>query len=323
MNDPEVSIVIPAYLSHETIGDSLETLRGQTFRDFETIVVDSSPDARSETIVRSQFPEVLFFRSPVRLLPHAARNQGAVRARGKLLVFTDPDVSFPPRWLEELVESHHRSGHTVSGAIDCFGDAWLDRGVHLCKFSKWLPGGRPRLTDCAPTANLLVSRALYEAIGGFEDDEFLGDLLFSWEATRRAAALRFEPAAVVFHHHRHRLGSFLAERFERGILFAGVRLRWYGERRRVALFYLAVSLLPIRLVRILSLMAGQSVRAGWAGRYLATFPVAAAGQVASLAGESLGYLRFLLRPRVARPRRAAVSDPSQGSSAVVPKRRAS
>jgi len=299
MKSPQVSVIIPAYLSHDTIAFCLQTLRAQTYRDFETIVVDSSPDARSEGVVRSGFPEVLFIRSPKRLLPHAARNRGAAQARGCLFVFTDPDVSFDSHWLEALVRSHRGSGGPISGAIDCFGSRWLDRGVHLCKFSKWLPGGSPRPTDCAPTANLLVTRALFEAIGGFRDEEFLGDLIFSWEARHRGERLRFEPAAVVFHEHRHWIGSFLRERFERGILFAGVRMRWLGSRRRTALFYLAVSVLPIRYPRILALVAGQAWRAGWHRRYLSTFPLFAAGHAASLAGECLGYLRFLLGHRTA------------------------
>jgi len=299
MKSPEVSVIIPAYHSQDTIAFCLQTLRAQTYRDFETIVVDSSPDARSEEIVRSGFPEVLFIRSPKRLLPHAARNKGAAQARGSLFVFTDPDVSFDSRWLEALVRSHRGSGGPISGAIDCLGSRWLDGGVHLCKFSKWLPGGSPRLIDCAPTANLLVTRAVYEAIGGFRDEEFLGDLIFSWEARRRGERLQFEPAAVVFHEHRHRVGSFLRERFERGILFAGVRMRWLGSRRRTALFYLAVSVLPIRYPRILALVAGHAWRAGWRRRYLSTFPLFAAGHAASLAGESLGYLRFLFDRRTA------------------------
>lgn len=296
---PEVSVIIPAYRSHETIAACLATLRGQTYRAFETIVVDSSPDERCAAIVRQHFPEVRFLHHTTRLLPHAARNRGAALARGRLLIFTDPDVSFEARWLESLVRSYRESGHVIAGAIECNGTRWLDRGVHLCKFSKWLSAGRPRPTDCAPTANLLVARTLYEEIGGFLDEEFLGDLLFSWEAIRRGETLRFEPAAVVFHHHRHGLRSFLAERFERGVLFAGARTRWHRERRSTALFYLAVSVLPIRLLRILALVAGQTGRAGlpWFGRYLAMFPVVVAGHAVSLAAESIGYARCLLRRR--------------------------
>ena len=304
---PEVSVVIPAYLSQETLEDCLLSLRGQSHPSFETIVVDSSPDDRCAAIVE-KFPEARLIRHPGRLLPHGARNRGAAAARGEILVFTDPDVSFDARWLERLVRRHRQGAAVVSGAIDCRGGRWLDRGVHLCKFSKWLPAGSVRPVDCAPTANLLVSRPLFDALGGFPDDEFLGDLVFSWRAMERGETLWFEPSAAVSHHHLHGIRSFLAERYERGILFAGVRTRWHRERRSVALFYLAVTVLPIRLTRILFLVAGHSIRAGlaWSGRYLATFPVVAAGHAASLAGEALGYARCVLRSRES----AAVGEPA-------------
>lgn len=60
------------------------------------------------------------------------------------------------------------------------------------------------------------------------------------------------------------------------------------------------SLLPVRLPRILALVALHAARAGWTGRLLATLPVVAAGHAATLAGESAAYLRRLL----ARPRRS-------------------
>jgi len=296
MGGPEVSVIIPAYRSQETIASCLETLGAQTYRDFETIVVDSSPDEGCEVIAQ-RFPDVVLLRHPTRLFPQAARNRGAAVARGRLLVFTDSDVSFDRRWLEILVQSHREKGGVISGAIDCFGKGWLDSGVHLCKFSKWLPGGARRPTDCAPTANLLVTRALYDAIGGFRDEGFVGDVTFSWQACKLGEQLRFEPAAAVFHHHHHRIAPFVRERFKRGFLFSGVRTRWHNNRRRIALFYLVVSVLPIRLGRILLLVAGQAWRAGWTRRYLSSFPVLALGWAAWLAGESVGYARFLLGHR--------------------------
>jgi len=45
--DPPVtraSVVVPAYHSDATIGGMLDGLRGQTFVDFELIVVNSSPE---------------------------------------------------------------------------------------------------------------------------------------------------------------------------------------------------------------------------------------------------------------------------------------
>jgi len=84
MASVEVSVVLPAWNSHETVAACLESLRSQTFRQFETIVVDSSPGRETEEIVLSRFCDVRYHRSPRRLLPHAARNLGAGLARGSI-----------------------------------------------------------------------------------------------------------------------------------------------------------------------------------------------------------------------------------------------
>jgi len=48
---PRASVIAPAYHSDATIHAFLDGLSGQTFRDFETIVVNSSPEGRTRTIV--------------------------------------------------------------------------------------------------------------------------------------------------------------------------------------------------------------------------------------------------------------------------------
>jgi len=295
MSIPEVSVIIPAYRSHRTIAGCLRALGTQTFADFEAVVIDSSPDTESERIVREEFPEVRFERSQRRLLPHAARNRGVEIARGELLVFSDPDVYADPEWLETLVASHRTTGGIAVGAIACHGQGWVDLGSHLCKFSKWLPGGCPREVDNAPTANLLSPRRLFVEIGGFPGDLLLGDASFSWKARSLGHVLWFEPRAVVVHDHGQTLREMLEERYRRGVLFGQLRADFYGHRRAQHLFYLLVTVLPVRLPRILTLIAAHCWRAGRLPDFVSTLPVVALGQSAWLAGECRSYARLLLR----------------------------
>ena len=64
---PKASVIIPAYFSHKVIATCLQALRGQPFRDFETIVVNSSPEEDTRRLVTREFPEVLFEQSSTRL----------------------------------------------------------------------------------------------------------------------------------------------------------------------------------------------------------------------------------------------------------------
>jgi GT2 family glycosyltransferase len=288
---PLLSVVIPAWQSHATIAGCLKALAGQSFQDFETIVVDSSPGEETERIVTEGFPQVRFEHSRQRLLPHAARNRGAELAQGRLLVFTDPDCYARPDWLERLLEAYRRTRGTVVGALACHGPGWREQGLHLCKFSKWLPAGDLRPVDMSPTANMLISRDDFLEAGGFPGEQMLGDVVLSWTLQDGGRRLWLSPDAVVAHHHTQSFREFLTERLVRGKMYGHLRSPRLRKRRGAFTVYLLATILPVRLTRILGLVAGHAVRARQGGLFLATLPIVAAGHAAALAGEAAAYLR--------------------------------
>ena len=290
---PLVSIVIPTFKSEGTVRGCLEAIKRQTFTDLEVVVVDSSPDNRTGEIL-DEISWVRTIRSPQRLLPHEARNVGVREARSETLIFSDPDVYAAPDWVEKLYAAHRETdGGTVAGAVACHGHRWLDRGIHLCKYSKWMPGGVRRPVDCLTTANAVIDRRRFEEVGGFRGDLMHGDALLGWELLR-TRPIWFEPGAVVAHHHLSSFEDFLRERYTRGIDFGLLRAEWSRLDRSGLAKFLVVTALPVRLARILVLVAGHSFRAGCGRDYFTTLPVMAAGHTAALAGEAVAYSRLLL-----------------------------
>jgi GT2 family glycosyltransferase len=290
---PRVSVVIAAYGSHATIARCLESLEAQTCQDFELIVIDSSPDDRTADVVRARFPNVNYWHSPTRLYPHAARNEGARRASAQILVFTDPDIYARPDWLQQMLQAHGETRAAVVGAINCYGACWLDRGIHIAKFSKWLPGGSRREVDMGPTATLLVRRSDYDAANGFSDDLILGDIEFSWTLRARGRALIFEPRAVVEHHHIQSFRQFFLERWNRGIMYGDLRSEHRADGGLGLLGWFLVTALPVRFARNAALVTVQCSKASRLRELAATAPVVAAGYAASLGGEAFAYAHRL------------------------------
>ena len=290
-----VSVIIGAYRASSTIGFCLEGLRAQTYRDFEIVVVDSSPDDETAAIV-SAFPEARLERSATRLYPHEARNRGVALSRGELIVFHDADVVAKPDWLETLVAAYDRTSQVIVGAIGCHGRDLRHWGFHLCKFSKFLPSRAMRVIDTAPTANLLVARKDFERVGGMRGERYVADVELGRALESIGRQLTFAGAAVVHHRHTQSVREFLNERYLRGKIYGHMRSGWMRKRSTIAL-YLAVSVLPIRLVKIAGHVLAHSMRAGELGWFLVTWPLVMAGHAASVAGESVSYLRaFLTRP---------------------------
>jgi glycosyltransferase involved in cell wall biosynthesis len=292
---PPYSVIVPAFRSHETIERCLHTLEAQIGLDaaYEIIVIDSSPDALTEKLIRQKFPQMTYHHSADRLLPHAARNRGAAMARGNMLIFTDPDAYADPCWLASLAAAHTEHGGAVAGSIDCYGRRWLDVGCHLCKYDFWLSGGSARAVSIAATVSFLCPRALYDELGGFPDDLMCGDIAFTQTLTRTGHRLIFAPDAVVEHHHLHAWRDVWHGRFLNGQDFARMRLRtegWSGVR---LIWEMLIAILLLRLLKNVGRVAINATRAGWGGWFIATLPLVLIGQITWLLGEASIYFRRL------------------------------
>jgi GT2 family glycosyltransferase len=293
MSMPRVSIIIPAYFSHDTLAECLNALRSQTYRDFEICLVNSSPETITEALVGRQFPEVNFHQSPTRLYPHAARNLAIERSRGELLVLTDPDCRAHPDWLEKLVAAHDAGHLVVGGAMGLASDRWFEQGAHLTKFSWLLSGLPPGPRWIVPSANALYPRSLFEQIGPMDGELFCGDALLAWRAADAGAAPWFEPAAIVEHRHEGNLVSFFQLRFRRGREFAQARIAFEGwSRAKAAVHALCV---PMLVLLTLQRSGSDAFRAGWGRRYVLTLFVQGVAQTGWCLGEAIEQARAALR----------------------------
>jgi glycosyltransferase involved in cell wall biosynthesis len=303
VNSPRVSVIIPAFNSADTIAECLGALRQQTFRDFEVIIVNSSPDETSD-IVRREFPEVFLHQAAHRLLPHAARNRGAKHARGEILVFSDPDCRAHGDWLERIVAAQDAGHELVCGAIDLRDTAsWFERGVHLAKYSfrsSALPAGP---TWIAGTANACCSRALWNEIGPFDGEHFSGDAQFSWRAAERGHVPWFEPSAIVEHRYSDSLHDLIRERFLRGEDFARARSE-FEQWSRARSFASAVAF-PAAITVVLARELRDAMNIRWMRTLIASLPLQIVAHGAWILGESRAYTRYAMqsaaRPAVVEP----------------------
>ena len=85
----KVSVIIPVYNEEKVIGDCLDSLAKQTYKDLEIIVVDDgSTDNTFGVISKFQTPNYkLQILKQHHLGPGIARNLGAKHATGQTLVF--------------------------------------------------------------------------------------------------------------------------------------------------------------------------------------------------------------------------------------------
>ena len=93
----ETSVIIPVYNEEKSIGNCLISLAKQTVKTEILVVDDGSTDA---TV--SKITGCVLLKQKHRG-PGAARNLGASKARGDILVFVDADMEFEPDFIEKLI----------------------------------------------------------------------------------------------------------------------------------------------------------------------------------------------------------------------------
>jgi glycosyltransferase involved in cell wall biosynthesis len=176
---PHVSIIVPAFNAERYIGTCLASVFGQTYRDYELIVVDDgSTDQTREAIVAAGGP-VRYISQPNQG-PAAARNSGIAAARGELVCFLDADDSWFPDKLEHQVEFLTR--HRDVGLLFADEEEFDDQGVHchsLVSTSRFFPaiaaggtldGAFQKLLEenFIPTSTVMIRKACFEACGQFD-----------------------------------------------------------------------------------------------------------------------------------------------------------
>jgi len=115
---PLVSVVMPVYNREKYVAHAIESILGQTFTDFELIIVDDGSRDRSPEIIREyerRDDRVRFLRQGCNMGVASARNCGIDDAGGEFLAFMDSDdVSLPTRLEQQL---HFLKQHPEIGAV--------------------------------------------------------------------------------------------------------------------------------------------------------------------------------------------------------------
>jgi glycosyltransferase involved in cell wall biosynthesis len=143
---PRVSVIMPFFASVQFITEAIESVRAQSFQDWELLLCDDGSSDGSTLIARG-YAELDPAR--VRWLQHAGhenrgasatRNVGIAHARGDLIAFLDADDVWLPRKLEEqvaLLDAQQTADALVGSTEFWFGwtsraeDARLDHVVRI------------------------------------------------------------------------------------------------------------------------------------------------------------------------------------------------
>ncbi len=101
--NPRLAIVIPTWNRKELLLECLASLQAQTFREFETIVVDDGSTDGTAGMIEHEYPAVRLVRLPENCGFCVAANTGIRRAPRELVMLLNNDMTLEPDCLAHLI----------------------------------------------------------------------------------------------------------------------------------------------------------------------------------------------------------------------------
>ena len=103
MNIPCISIVMPLYNKEAEVQRSINSVRAQTFKEFEIIVINDGSTDKGPKIVKSFNDPRMRVIDQANAGVSAARNRGIAEAQADLIAFLDADDEWAPDFLETII----------------------------------------------------------------------------------------------------------------------------------------------------------------------------------------------------------------------------
>ena len=181
---PRFSVTIPAYNAESTLAETVDSVRAQTFTDWELVIVDDGSTDSTLALAES-----FAAKDPrIRVVSQENRGSGgayntAVRnTRSDLIVMLSADDLLLPEHLEKfdafIAENPDAAIFSSGGYYD------YDDGVReLCGLHKqWADPSTCATPDllraCFFNMGAVYRKEIFDAVGGFREDIFAEDYLF-------------------------------------------------------------------------------------------------------------------------------------------------
>lgn len=298
---PTLSVIIVAWNIRELLLPCLEALyerAGGVF--FEVLVVDNASSDGTADAIRRQFPDVVVIENHENVGFPKANNQALRLARGRYILFLNPDTEVGPGTIEACVSELERDpGIGVVGCrldlpdgriqYDCARNPYLLR--HLAAELLWLHTLFPRSrvfahhlignwdhrdtrdVEAICGAFMMVRRSVAEALGGLPDELFMyhEDTAFCLRVRRAGWRIRYLADVWTKHHFQQSTGKSRARIY---LLECEGKVRLIREGQGPVHAAVARGLFAVRsVVRAIVAAVGSAVAlVPWFDRLIARYP---------------------------------------------------
>ncbi len=268
------SVIVPSYNSARTLPGCIKALLSQNIsrNDYEIIVVDDGSTDNTRAVMKSFTDKNKNIRYVYQKNkgPAAARNLGARKSRGSILLFTDSDCVPERSWIREMVKPFQDS--KIVGVAGAYGknleNSVISRFVTYEIEDRYKKMKKMQEIDFIGTYAAAYRKREFFKTGGFDESFKTAsgeDPALSFEMTKYGK-LVFQPSAHVAHHHPNTLKKLLKQKYKTGYwrvpLYRKYPKKIFKHSYTPKIFYFELALLGLTLLLlILSLISWNKILA--------------------------------------------------------------
>ena len=219
------SIIVPVFNRPDEVDELLQSLVGQTLKDFEVVIVEDGSEKPCKDVCDKYAGKIdLKYFMKKNSGPGQSRNYGAERANGEYLIVLDSDVVLPEGYLKAVDDELRREPADAFGGPDCAHDSFTEtqKAISYSMTSFFttggIRGGKKKLDKFYPCSfNMGIRRDVYMRLGGFSKMRFGEDIDFSIRIFKAGCKCRLFPEAWVWHKRRTDMRKFFRQVYNSGI----------------------------------------------------------------------------------------------------------
>ena len=133
MKNELISVVIPTYGRYEELIRALNSVKKQTYRNLEVLIIDDNNDSKLSNsikqLVREQYPDYIYIKNKKNLGGSGSRNIGIEESHGKYIAFLDDDDEYYPSKIEKQHNKFLEINDEKLALVYCYGDILYPNGT--------------------------------------------------------------------------------------------------------------------------------------------------------------------------------------------------
>lgn len=166
----KISVIIPTYNREKFIGRAIKSVKNQTYKIDEIIVIDNNSDDNTIKLIKKYHNDIKIFKENKKGVSYA-RNYGILKSKNNWLAFLDSDDEWMDDKIEEQVKYIRNSKKSFSFIHS--NEVWFRKNIQLNQKKKHKKNGGYIFEDCLDNCKIspsstLIKKNLFSRYGKFD-----------------------------------------------------------------------------------------------------------------------------------------------------------